>query len=81
MSGLDQIRSILEDFVDDLDDHLNPQKLEKTLKGEYSPDTPDLGRKPETWHYDRLVDWSRVWDIHLTLFELTCRIISGSCLF
>lgn len=49
MSGPDQIRSILEDFVDDLDDHLSPQKLEKTLQGDYSPDTPDLGSQPEPW--------------------------------
>ena len=49
MSGPDQIRSILEDFVDDLDDHLSPQKLEKTLQGDYNPDTPDLGSQPEPW--------------------------------
>jgi hypothetical protein len=49
MPGPDEVRSILEDFVDDLDDQLNPQELEETLKGNYSPSTADLGSQPEPW--------------------------------
>jgi type I restriction-modification system DNA methylase subunit len=49
MSGPDEVRSILEDFVDDLDAELDPQRLEEVLTGEDTPTSAELGSQPEPW--------------------------------
>jgi type I restriction-modification system DNA methylase subunit len=55
MASPDAIRSILEDFVDDLEDELPPQKLEETLRGDYTPTTAELGSQPEPWTRHHLI--------------------------
>ena len=49
MPGPDEVRSILEDFVDDLDAELDPQRLEEVLRGEDTPTSAELGSQPEPW--------------------------------
>ena len=49
MPSPDEIRSILEDFVDDLDAELDPQRLEKVLTGQETPTSAELGSQPEPW--------------------------------
>jgi len=55
MSASGEICSILEDFVDDLHGKLDPQKLERTLRGDYRPVTAELGSQPEPWLRHHLI--------------------------
>lgn len=48
----DEIRAILEQFVDDLNDRVSGQRREEDLRGDDTPPEAELGRKPNPGHVD-----------------------------
>lgn len=55
MNSPSEVRSVLEQFVDDLNNKLSPQRLEEVLRGDASPDGAELGSKPEPWNRKHLI--------------------------
>lgn len=55
MGSPDEIRSILEQFVTDLDAKLTIQRLEAVLKGDDTPTEAELGSLPEAWTRRHLI--------------------------
>lgn len=55
MSSSDEVRSILESFLDDLNDKVDAHRLEELLKGEDTLVGPDVGSKPESWTRKHLI--------------------------
>lgn len=55
MSSPGEIRSILESFVDDLNDKVDAHRLEELLKGDDTMTGPDTGSKPESWTRKHLI--------------------------
>jgi type I restriction-modification system DNA methylase subunit len=55
MGSPSEIRSILEQFVEDLDDKLSTQRLEEVLRGDDTPKEAELGSQPEPWTRRHLI--------------------------
>lgn len=55
MSVADDVRSVLEEFVTDLDEKLDDQRLEAVLRGDDSPTEAELGSLPEPWTRRHLI--------------------------
>lgn len=55
MSVSDDVRSVLEDFVRDLDEKLDDQRLGEVLRGDGSPTSAELGSQPEPWTRRHLI--------------------------
>lgn len=55
MGSPDEIRSILEQFVTDLNEKLSGQRLEEILKGKDTPTEAELGSLPEPWTRKHLI--------------------------
>jgi type I restriction-modification system DNA methylase subunit len=50
-----EVRSILEQFVDDLNSSVEAHRLEELLEGRDSMEGPDVGSKPESWTRKHLI--------------------------
>ena len=55
MSSPTEVRSILEGFLDDLNEKVDTHRLEELLKGEGTLQGPDVGSKPESWTRKHLI--------------------------
>lgn len=55
MGSPSEIRSVLEQFVEDLDDKLSAQRLEEVLRGDATPTGAELDSQPEPWTRHHLI--------------------------
>jgi len=55
MSGPEEVRKVLEDFVDALHDKVGAHRLEELLQGHDSPTGAELGSQPEPWTRRHLI--------------------------
>ena len=55
MGSSNEIHSLLEQFVSDLDDKLPPHRLEEVLRGDDTPREAELGSQPEPWTRRHLI--------------------------
>jgi type I restriction-modification system DNA methylase subunit len=55
MGSPSEVRDVLEQFIDDLDDKLSGQRLEEVLRGDDTPIGAELGSQPEPWTRRHLI--------------------------
>jgi len=55
MGSAQDVQSILERFVEDLNSHVDPHRLEELLQGDTTLTGADVGSKPESWTRKHLI--------------------------